>query len=94
MDDQLTDAQEAYRQLSNALNRMDHTQSINEIVEMIDKDHRTQQQVLFRLFMAAITMWGLKYTKAEYDDRNKATCKYSCDIKTMSELEDWYIPFI
>lgn len=94
MNDQLTDAQEAYRQLSNALNRMDHTTSINEIVEMVDKDHRTQQQVMFKLIMAIISMWAIKHIKGEYDDRNKATCEYACEIKAMSEHDDWYIPFI
>ena len=94
MDKQLTDAQEAYRQLSAALNHMGHSQAIKEIVEMIDRDHRTQQQVMFKLFMEVIRMWGKRFIERRYDDRNKATCKYSCDIKNMSENEDWYIPFI
>ena len=94
MNEQLTDAQEAYRQLSNALNTMGHDTAIKEIVEMVDKDHRTQQQVLFRMFMAIITMWAIKHTKGEYDDRNKAACKYACEIKAMSEFDDWYVPFI
>lgn len=94
MDKQLTDGQEAYRQLSNSLNHFGHSQSIKEIVEMIDRDHRTQQQVLFKLFMAVITMWALRYIDGTYDDRNKNTCQYSCDIKNMMENEDWFIPFI
>jgi len=94
MSEQLTDAQEAYRQLSSALNHFGHSKSIEEIVEMVEYDHRTQQQVMFRLFMAVMSMWAHKYLDGKYDDRNKATCKYSCDIKNMSEQEEWYVPFI
>ena len=67
---------------------------LQEIVEMIDRDHRTQQQVMFTLFMEVIRMWGKRFIERRYDDRNKATCKYSCDIRNIAEQEDWFIPFI
>ena len=78
-------------ELANALNIMgNHGEGF---VKTVTKEHRTIQQLIFKLFMDCVREWAKFYNKDYYDLRNEDTCKIAHEI-TRGVLDQPHIRYI
>jgi len=84
-----------YEMLSKYLNNyLVDEESFEKFANMVNTDHRTLQQKLFRLMIQVIRRWATSYKEGTYDERNEATCKLSSEIMAMLGFDNWNIPFV
>jgi len=92
VDTRYLSAKDAAELMTDKLNALNPGNDIEEFVKVVNKEHRTIQQKVFKLVVALCKNWSNNFDKGYYDDRNQATVKRSKDIMAIEDIES--IPFI
>jgi hypothetical protein len=68
----------------------------DEIVNVVAREHRTNQQLLARNVFEILKHWSDDYEKGNYDARNEATVRLANEMVSGSELSQGkiYLPYI
>jgi len=89
----LTEAKKMANDFSNFVNCGDED-DFKEFVDLVTEDHRTLQQLSFKLFLKCIKKWSDFYGDSCFDLRNEFTVKKSKEIIEKCLPDGIYVPYI
>lgn len=78
--------------LSSYLNSYSHKDRIRRLIQELQREHRTLQQVFTGLCVAWLEDLSKRYEEGNYDLRNEASCKLGKEFT--AKIEERSLPFI